>query len=90
MRARLLGGGTLADRGVAFLFEVMNRINFPEQLKTSVFINGNNSITIQQNTGFLDDETDIVVISSKKMALELAKAIRAFAQSASFQIPEEE
>ncbi len=68
----------------------MNRINFPEQLKTSVFINGNNCITIEQDTGTLDDQTDIVVISSKKMALELAKAIRAFAQSASFEIPEGE
>jgi pyruvate/2-oxoglutarate dehydrogenase complex dihydrolipoamide dehydrogenase (E3) component len=67
-----------------------NRYDFPAEYKTEVFINGNNTITVRQLTDDINDPESMVVIGSKKRAVEIARAIRALSMMASFETEQEE
>ena len=59
---------------------------FPEEFRTKVFINSVNCISIMQMDG---EDKSIIVIQSKKRAIEIARAIRHLAGLADFRVDEE-
>ena len=68
----------------AHLFELMNNIIFKADYETHVYLNGNNGITIKQLTDDINDPYQIISFASKARVMEVIKALRTLAKSATF------
>lgn len=63
----------------------MNNIIFKADYETHVYLNGNNGITIKQLCDDPNDPEEIISFGSRKRVMEVVKALRTLAKSATFE-----